>query len=216
MKKNLFVTAVITITLFSCSALKITHEWKADQTANASGYRKILVLALIPEKDRRIQQNMEDHVAGDLTDLGYEATTSLKEFGPKAFDGMDTLTALTLLQNKGIDAVITVVLLNKTKERQYVPAQMNYAYGSITNFWEYRAGLYNRILQPGYYVTNTSYFWESNFFTLKDKKLQYSVQTKSFDPKNAWSMGHEYGHTIVAAMLKKKVLINRRGGHDLE
>lgn len=216
MKTTKLVATLAVCFLCACQSLKITHEWKAQQNNDKAAYRKILVLGLIPEKDRRIQQNMEDHVAGDLTDLGYNATTSLKEFGPKAFDGMDETTALAKLQNKGIDAVITIVLLNKVKERRYVPGQVTYAYGPMTNFWDYRSGLNNRILEPGYYVTNTNYFWESNFFSLQDKQLLYSVQTRSFDPKNSWSMGHEYGHAIVSAMLKKKVIANRRNEADPE
>lgn len=216
MKQKLMFFVLMTALLLSCSSSKITHEWKAADITAPVQYGKILVLGLIPDKDRRVQQQMEDHVAGDLTDLGYNATTSLKEFGPKAFDGMDETTALSRLENKGIDAVITIVLLNTTRERKYVPARISYAYGSITNFWEYRTGLYNRILEPGYYVTNTNFFWESNFFTLKDKRLLYSVQTKSFDPESSWSMGHEYGHTIVSAMLKNKILKKQAGMPDME
>lgn len=216
MKKTLLRIVITLLVLPSCQTLKLTHEWTAERPGDIPRYRKILVLGLIPEKDRRIQQNMEDHMAGDLTDLGYNATTSLKEFGPKAFDQMDEMAALSKLQDKGIDAVITIVLLNKEKERKYIPAQANYPYGSTINFWEYRTGLYNRILEPGYYVTSTSYFWESNFFVLPGKQLLYSAQTRSFDPQNSWSMGHEYGHALVSAMVKKKILTRRTGGADLE
>lgn len=198
---TLFVSVFL---LQACNSIRITHQWKAKNTNLPSTYKKILVLGLIPEKDRHLQEVMEDHVAGDLADLGYSATTSLHEFGPKAFESIDEATALSKLQNTGIDAVITIVLLNKTKEAKYVQARVYPSY----NFWEYRTGIYSRIIDPGYYVSSTEYFWESNFFLMSPQQLVYSIQTKSFDPSSSWSMGHEYGHMITSSMLRNGILIN--------
>jgi predicted helicase len=137
-----------------------------------------------------------------------ENITSLKEYGPKAFDKMDEEAAISKLKNSGVDAVITIVLLDKEKERKYVPANIYYSpYGYYSNrFWSYRTTLYHRIYEPGYYVMNTKYFWESNLYDMSTQKLVYSVQTQSFDPANSESMGHEYGQMIVKNMLKQKIL----------
>lgn len=205
-----YITLLVCACLIqACGSIRITHQWKAESNSLPTSYNKVLVLGLIPEKDRRLQEFMEDHVAGDLTDLGYSATTSLHEFGPKAFEGMDEKTALAKLQNSGIDAVITIVLLNKTRENRYVPGPVYPSYNSVYNFWEYRTSIYNRIIDPGYYVASTQYFWESNFFRMSPQQLLYSIQTKSFDPTTSWSMGHEYGHIITSAMLRGKILSNQ-------
>ncbi|MES2330676.1 MAG: hypothetical protein V4539_13820 [Bacteroidota bacterium] len=206
MKNNKLLAYVFLLFLTGCTGSKITTVWKAADITSQS-YGKILVLGLIPEKDRRIQENMENHVAGDLIDLGYSAVTSLQLFGPKAFDQLDENAALEKLKNSGISAVITIVMLDKKKERKYVQPQVTYSSGGyMNNFWEYRLGLYNRILEPGYYITDTKYYWESNFYEMSSRKLIYSVQTQSFDPKNSWSMGHEYGHMIVNNMVREKIL----------
>jgi hypothetical protein len=74
-------------------------------------------------------------------------------------------------------------------------------------FWGYRTALYQRIYEPGYYVTNTKYFWESNLYNLATKQLLYSVQTQSFDLENSNKLGHEYGQMIVKDMINKQVIV---------
>lgn len=208
MKRILFIYVVMVLVAISCSTSKITTSWKAENTAPQQ-YKKILVLGLIRDADRTKQMNMEIHLVGDLQEMGYHAVSSLQEYGPKFFDNMDEETSLSKIKNNGVDAVITIVLLDKQKERKYVPGNMFYSpYGYYYNrFWGYRTALYHRIYEPGYYVTDTKYFWESNFYEMSTQKLLYSAQTQSFDPADSESLGHEYGKLIVKDMVKNDVLL---------
>ena len=108
----------------------------------------------------------------------------------------------------GVDAVITIVLLDKQKESKYVPGSIHYSpYGYYYNrFWGYRTTLYQRIYEPGYYVTDTKYFWESNLYNMNTQQLVYSVQTQSFDPANSASLGHQYGKLIVNDMISNNII----------
>lgn len=211
MKKIKWGFIALILIVNSCSSSKITSTWK-DENSTAKQYSKILVLGLIREADRSIQVNMENHFVGDLKDLGYNAVSSLDEYGPKSFENMDEATALSKLKNSGIDAVITIVLLDKQKERKYVPGNMYYSpYGYYYNrFWGYRTVLYQRIYEPGYYVTDTKYFWESNFYDMNNQKLLYSAQTETFDPANSESMGHEYGLIIAKNLVKQNILLKKK------
>jgi len=205
-----YILLLILMTLFcSCSSIRLTSSWKSEQISPIQ-YKKILVLGLIRDADRSIQENMEKHLAEDLIAHGIAATTSLKEFGPKAFENLDEAAALDKLKALGIEAVITIVLLDKQKERNYVPGYINYSpYGIYySQFWGYRTALYQRIYEPGYYVTNTKFFWESNFYEMSNKQLIYSVQTQSFDLDNSNKLGHQYGQLIVNDMIKKGIVIN--------
>jgi len=195
--------------LAGCSTSRITSTWKSEDIVSKK-YNKIMVLGLIREADRSIQENMENHLAGDLQALGYNAVSSLKEYGPKAFDKIDEDDAVNALKNSGIDAVLTIVLLDKEGKRKYVPGNLYYSpYGYYYNrFWGYRVALYHRIYETGYYTTDTRYFWESNLYDMATQKLIYSVQTQSFDPASSESMGHEYGQMIVKDMVKNNILNN--------
>jgi hypothetical protein len=207
MKTIKWISVALLLAATGCTTSRITSSWKAEGLAPKE-YNKILVLGLIREADRSIQQNMENHLIGDLKELGYNAVSSLHEYGPKAFDKLDEEAALAKLKNSGVDAVITIVLLDKEKERKYIPGHIYYSpYAYYHNrFWRYRISLYNRIYQPGYYVTNTRYFWESNFYDMSTQQLVYSVQTQSFDPSDSESMGHEYGQLILNNMVKQNIL----------
>jgi hypothetical protein len=192
-----------------CSTSRITSEWKSPD-AYPGEYKKVLVLGLIRDADRNLQQNMENHLVGDLRDMGYQAVSSLQQYGPKAFDNMNEAEAIQNLSHNGFDAVLTIVMLDKTKESRYVAGNMYYSpyRYNYNRFWGYRVSLYSRIYEPGYYVTDTRYFWESNLYDMSNQKLVYSVQTESFDPINSESLGHEYGQLIVKNMVSQSVLRN--------
>jgi hypothetical protein len=104
--------------------------------------------------------------------------------------------------------VLTIVLLDKQKERTYVAGYLYHSpYESYySRFWGYHGAMYHRIYEPEYYVTDTKYFWESNFFDMSTQKLIYSVQTQSFDPGSSESLGHEYGKMIIKNMITNKIV----------
>jgi len=207
MKKIIWLSMPLILIVTACTTSRITSSWKAENTVSKK-YNKIMVLGLIRDTDRSLRENMENHFVGDLNALGYDAVSSLKEFGPKAFDKMNEEDAVRKLKDSGIDGVITIVLLDKAKERKYYPGNLYYyPYGYYYNrFWGYRIALSHRIYESGYYAFDTKYFWESNLYDMETQKLVYSVQTQSFDPATSESMGHEYGQMIVKDMVKKNVL----------
>jgi hypothetical protein len=208
MKKTGVIIISLMLIIAGCTSSRITSSWKAENTT-VQKFNKIMILGLIREADRTLQQNMESHLVGDLKDLGYNVVSALNELGPRAFDNMEEETAINKLKTSGVDAVITIVMLDKQKEQKYVAGSIYYSpYGYYYNrFWGYRTTLYRRIYEPGYYVTETKYFWESNLYDMRTQKLVYSVQTESFDPVNSESLAHEYGLLIVKDMVKQNVLI---------
>ena len=167
-----------------------------------------MVVSVIAGSDWSIRDKMEAHLVGDLTDRGYVAVSAIKEYGPKYFENMKEAEVLDKLSNSGVDAVITVVLLDKNKERYYVPGRVYYSPYTIyqRNFWGYYSTIYERIYTPGYYQVDTKYFWESNFYDLKNKNLLYTVQTETCDPESVEILAHEYGLLIVNDMNKKAAL----------
>jgi hypothetical protein len=212
--KKVFLFSLIGL-LMGCRSSQITSSWK-DSTRQTKDYSKIMVLALIGDPDRTVREKMEEHLADDLRDLGYTAVTASEEYGPKAFEGLKEIDAVNLLAEKGIEAVITIVLLDKEKERYYVPGIIHNSPNGLSyqRFWNYYSTMVGRVYAPGYYTaTDTRYFWESNFYDLFDSKLLYSVQSQSFTPESTGSLAHEYGQMIVQDMSKNSVLrkMNQQG-----
>jgi hypothetical protein len=206
-----FVTIVLVL-MVSCNTSRITSSWKAEN-AQPRQYKKILVLGLINEPDRSIRENMEANLGSNLRDLGYNVACACDEYDPKAFEKMTEKQALERLRNGGVDAVLTIVLLDKRKEKYYVPGNVYYSPYAVyhNRFWGYYTTMYDRVYSKGYYVTDTRYFWESNFYSMdKDPQLLYSAQSQSFDPQSTSQLTYEYGKMIVKDLQKKNIVKNQK------
>ena len=190
-----------------CKSSMITHSWKSE-TASQKKYNKIMIVALVKNKDHNLREQMEKHLVDDLLAKGQNASSSFSELGPKSFEGMNENQVIDKIKKLRADAVLTIVLLDKEKEKYYVPGRVYYSPYIIYHrrFWGYYTTIYDRIYEPGYYSENTDYFWESNFYDLANKDLVYSVQTKSFNPETLESLAHEYGKVICNDMLEKGIL----------
>lgn len=190
-----------------CSSTRITSSWTARETSGKK-IEKIMVVALIGGAERDLREKMEQHIINDLKEAGLDAVSSYASYGPKEFDDTNEKAALEQLKKDGVEAVLTVVLLDKEKERYYVPGHIYYTPYMIyyNRFWGYYRTIYNRVYEPGYYAVDTKYFWESNLYDLSDMKLLYSAQTQSFDPASLEKLAHEYGKVISDDILAKKVI----------
>lgn len=212
--KQLFKAAVLfAFLLLGCGPSSyITSSWKAEDVQPRK-FKKIIVLGLVREKDRSLREKMEQHLVEDLKSAGYDAVCSCNEYNPKAFENLTEEQSLTKLKNSGVDAVLTIVLLDKTQERYYVPGHVRYTpyYIYYNRFWGYSRTIYGRIYTEGYYTEDTKYFWETNFYDLEKNELLYSAQSQSFDPVSSETMGHEYGKLIATDLINKKVLVNVNG-----
>ena len=210
MKQLLTMAVVFLFLLVGCGpSSRITSSWKAENI-QPKKYNRIVVLGLIREADRTLREKMEQHLVSDLKDLGYDATCSCDEYNPKTFENMNEEQAISKLRNSGVDAVLTVVLLDKTRERYYVPGRVQYTPYTIyyNRFWGYSRTIYGRIYSEGYYTEDTKYFWETNLYDLATNDLVYSAQSQSIDPASSESLGHEYGQMIATDLVKQHVLVN--------
>lgn len=211
--KHIFQLSALSLLLFcGCGPNShITSSWKAPEIQHKN-YKKIVVLGLIRDADRTIREKMEQHMVGDLKELGYDAVCSCDEYSPKAFEGLSEKDAIAKLKNSGVDAVLTVTLLDKQKEKYYVPGRIAYSPYNVyhNRFYGYYQTMNERISAKGYYVTDTRYFWESNFYDLDANILLYSVQSQSFEPGSTESLSHEYGKMIIKDMVKQSVIVNKK------
>ena len=119
--KYFYFFSIAILIMIGCSTSRVTKSWKNENIVSKS-YKKVLVLGLFGQLDRDYRVKMEEHMVGDLSNLGYKAISSVKQYGSKAFENMGEKEALTNLAEFGFDAVVTIVLLNKEKEINFIPA----------------------------------------------------------------------------------------------
>jgi hypothetical protein len=201
----LMFTAILS--LMSCSSTQVTSSWKAEKLP-ANKYKKIMVLGIIKEKDRTLREELENQIVSNLKEQGYDASSAMQEYGPKAFSRYKEEEIADKLKNSGYDAVLTTVLLDKSKDQRYTPGNVSYQpVGTYYNrFGRYYTTVYDRVYTEGYYTTSTNFFLESNLYDTKSGDLVYSVQGKAFDPSSASTLGNDYAKTLIKDMKKNDVL----------
>lgn len=205
--KKLFFIPLLAF-LFSCQPSKITQTWTASD-AVPKKYKKILVLGVLTDNDNELQVKIEDHLAGDLKDLGYNAIAANKVFPPGTFVKGDTTRAVAAIEGKGFDAILTVILIDKKKEQYYIPGKVTetYNYSNYYRFGRYYNIMTERIYTPGYYSEETKYVWENNFYDLNDRQMIYSARSRSFDITSKTALAHTYGMLMANNLVDKGILV---------
>ncbi|MCW3462450.1 hypothetical protein [Chitinophaga nivalis] len=204
-KLGLIMAGVVIMALGACSSTKVTSSWRANDAKQLQKENKIMVMALVPEKDRSLRSQMESYTVAALKKKGYNAVSALQEYGPQQLGKMSEKQVLRKLQGSDVNQVMTIVMLDKGKEKSYVPGSMYQPYGYY-GFWPYYSRWYSRMYDPGYYTYNTKYQWEGNLYDLNSGQLLYSVQSQSFDPPTTERMAVLYAQQVVKDMYKHQLL----------
>ncbi len=209
------IYGIITVLLLtSCRSTFISDSWKKPGV-EPIGTNRVLVFAIIRDEDQMLREQMEAHMAGDLVDLGYNAVSAFKVFGPGAFKNLSREQAIEKIKQNGVDAVITIVLLKKSVEKRYYPGHGQFDASDFYHqgFSTYYQRMSELVQQKGYYIENTHYSWESNLYKLDKQELLYTVRTDSFDPATSEQQAHEYGRVIVKNFVRNGVFSKKPGKH---
>jgi hypothetical protein len=208
MKKLLLFALPLVLMFNGCSTSKVTTSWtKSEQTP--AHLHKILVVGLFDDNNRVLRQQMEDQLAQELKEEGYNAVTSYSVYGPKSFQNLTGEQALREIRSKDVDGVITIGLVDTTKERSYVQNNGYRPWGGWRyNPW-YGGWVYRPYYMPGFrghYETSINYVFETNLYDVRNKQLIYSSQTRSNNPSNFYVLADDYSKSVAKDLHKKNIL----------
>ena len=183
MKKYLILFIAV-LALSGCgSNTTIVSSWRDPNiTVAQEHFKKVLVVALV--KDEASRRTAENRIAASnpIFKTSYQyLNESTKQLTQEQ--------KLKILQDENFDGVITLRLVSKEKETNYVPGTYTgmyyggfdglyagmYGYGFGNWYGMYSPYFYD----PGYYQETTSYMVETNIFSLKENKLIWTGTTKS-------------------------------------
>jgi hypothetical protein len=124
--------------------------------------------------------------------------------------GATSKEVLKKINGSNIDAVITINLVDKNKQRQFVTGPRygtggGYRYNPFLGAWVYKP-YYMPYYRGGHFETNVNYYFETNLYNVSDKKLIYSVETQSYDPSSISGLATDYSKSVVKDIKKKNVL----------
>lgn len=199
--------------LHSCSpATRITASW-GQKDAEPKKYNKVAVVAISPNTQTRA--SVESAVAEKMNAAGIKAVPSYNTFpfaGKIGELGFDQETVQRKIKEKinenGMDAVLTITLLDKTKEERYVEGTSISLAAPVYSYpyYGYYSYAYGTVYSSGYYTTSTTYFIESMLYDVAAEKLIWTAQTTTIDPSSIDKEAANYATLIVNDMLAKKVV----------
>jgi hypothetical protein len=201
---------IVMLTIASCSSTELLSSWKAEN-ANLKQYKKVLVVGLTGSKDRSIRDNVESAMVNSLKANNLNAVAASETYGPKAFEKMSDADVISKVKSDGYDGIVILALLDKEKEKYYTPGRVSYTpyFTYYSRYWRQWRTMYDRVYEPGYYTNTTNYVLEANLYDVAADRLEYSAQTRSFDPGNAGTLASSFTKTVVTDMVKKGVIPGR-------
>lgn len=206
---NKIFIAILTLGfLWGCQPTKITRTWTAENVTPKK-FKKILVLSVLPENEKSLGSEIENHLADDLRNMGYVAIAANKIYQEGTFVKGDTAKAEAAIEGKGFDGILTIVLLDKKKEKYYVPGRItDYSdMNKYSRFDRYYNAVAENIYSPGYYGEETKYVWENNFYDLANREMIYSARTRSFDFTSKTMLAHKYGILMSHNFINRNILL---------
>lgn len=204
------IVTFLLVFITSCASPSKLSSWK-DPNKPPSTPSKILVVGIVHDSLMDVRKNVEDYFVQALQSMGYNAEASLRMFGNKSLARFNQEETYIRLCNKGIDAVLTIALLNKKKATKYHDAQAtkntsSYYYNRILNYRAIRAKPKDHV-DP--LAGQIQFLWEVTLFNLSTLTPLYWAQTKSFAPASTKQTHVTYSRIILNSLQKQKVLNKR-------
>ncbi len=163
-----------------------------------------MVVAILPDEDSVVREQIETSFRTALLNMGYNTVTAISEFGRTGLRDLGEDETYKKIHGRGIDAVVTVALVNRTKETSSLPVA---AHSYRNNFYFNRIFQYkDNLTQPGNNSPNEEYYWECLLFDLNKLEASISVQTSPSAKPAQLKMGDQLARHLIRRMAKEKTL----------
>lgn len=203
MKKNIpiFFFVIAILLLPGCNSSRLVIRWEGEHFTGS--FNKILVVGIVKDGDGFVRLQMEENMVNEIRNLGYNAVSSIDEFGPHGLANMTQEKTYIQLCDKGIDAVITVAVIDRSKEdsrKSNGVSDNYYYYDRIWNYKDIQADLTGtEEHSPGSYVS------ECILFNLQTLETEFSVQSKPYNTISQNQMIREFESNVVKLMIRQKI-----------
>jgi len=203
MKKKSFISLfLITIYLVSCGpSHKITSTWVNPKFDRNKKYEKVFILVL--NQDQSTKNILETDMTRAAEAKGFAVVKSSEYFTP-AF-GREELPSkdviMARVQQMKCDAILTVRLVDAQKEQRYVPGMNNMMMNPMMmgpgmgmgmgmrpgmGFGGFHGGM-GMMYQPGYMVTDKTYFYEATIFDGTSEDMIWMAQSEETNKPSSFS-----------------------------
>lgn len=222
---SFFVLALTIVSTNSCSpskksTMEVIASWVNKPTidslkkVNAGHVNSAFIVALTHNMD--VRSTLERDLAAEATANGIKPVQSLSVLTPVTGvpDSVLIQAFTRVVEKSGCNALLIVSLLDSRSETKYVPgSSYTYdpflSYGYYGYYPTYYASTYNTISSPGYYVTDNTYYLESNLYDVASRKILFSIQSKAVNPSDIEEAGKKFSKTLIAEIKANGMLQKR-------
>jgi len=201
MKKSylqvVLATLIVVFLTTSCNSTRVLASWSLPSPPE-NAMNNVLVLGIMPRMDDR--DNIEKSMVSEFTNAGIRASTATSVFGPRGFVGLDEQQITEKLRSSGFTSVMIVSLVDREKEKRFVPGTRYIApRGGFHRYYRRYWMMYDMWYSPGYFRTDINYVLEADIFTIDDNDaLIYSAQTEKWNPSNSRALGQSFARAIAS------------------
>lgn len=208
MKPLLYLfSSLLLLSITGCKPQGVITTYKAAHLFPTDNqFRHILVVAIVKASRDSIRQNIENFLVADLKSKGYFASSSMAVYGINGLTRLNQEATFQKLCNNGTDAVLTVSLVDKSRDNQYRRNKRNvlppnFYYDRLWNYESIQANLDTSAIDP-----KVEYYWESILYDLNKLEPEYVIQTRPFKPGQEERMGKVFIQGIVQRIEKENAL----------
>jgi hypothetical protein len=181
---------------------KVTYSWTNPSFKPEKKYQKIFLAALV--NNPHVRTHLEDEMGKSAASQGMTLERSLDYF-PVSFREKAPASREKMMEKikeLNCDLIFTITLVEKSSETRYVQSGLGF-YGPYAGYGLQFRGFYSYwypyYFDPGYYVTDKTYFMEGNLFDAKSETLIWSIQTRTINPASI----ERFSTDLVSMMLEK-------------
>ncbi len=206
--------------LFGCgpsrkaSTVDVIASWVNKEKIPANPGKSVFITVLT--QNMNVRSELENALASEATANGIKAVRSLSVLTPVT--GVPDSVIMPIFVKKvtesGCSSLLIVSLLDSKNETKYVKGSSysydpTHYYGFYGTYPTYYASTFNTISTPGYYISDNTYYLESNLYDVATQGILFSIQTKAVNPDDINKASHEFATTLVDelkdnGLLKKK------------
>lgn len=208
---KLSVILLVCGVISSCSPItRVTGSWVDPSAKGALLSGKTIFIASLT-KNIKVRTELENGFTELMAMKNIKTVKGADYFNPEFYKKIPSETVLqNQIKSSGAGYVLTISLINKDSDTRYVPGSSAYApypyFGWYGGFYSYYNYWYPRFYEPGYYVTDRTYFMETNLYELGGRKLIWSAQSETVNPGSIDNFVKTYPKVLFDQMVKDGLL----------
>nr|WP_162988877.1 DUF4136 domain-containing protein [Pedobacter schmidteae] len=210
---KLGIILLVSGVIWSCSPItKITGSW-VDKSARGKTVNGQTIFIASLTRNMKVRTELENGFTALLAQKNVKTVKGNDYFNPDFYKKIPAeKQLLSQIRNSGANLILTISMINKNSETRYVPGIRGYApfpyyrwYGGFYSYYNYWGPMF---YEPGYYVTDKTYFMETNLYDIDNNKLLWSAQSETVNPGSIDNFVQTYPKVLIDQLVKDGLLSN--------